>query len=225
LLVKKPQAILFDLDGTLVDSVPDLVVAVNLMLSELSLPLVDDSKVRQWIGNGAAVLVRRALLDRLSTASVDEELLKQALPIFITAYHHSNGLSTMLFPGVAQTLKFLSEREIPLAVVTNKPIEFVPGLLSKLGIGAYFSTLVGGDCASERKPSAAPLLLACENLGVDVAKCLMVGDSKNDIGAARNAGMPVAAVCYGYNHGEEISISKPDIILNDFDELSVFCGF
>ena len=246
MFVEKPKAILFDLDGTLVDSVPDLVVALNLMLEALSLPTVTESQTRDWIGNGAALLVRRALSDRIavdisadipanksaveSNTPLDEPLFERAFPLFIQAYHRSNGTSARLYANVSQTLAYLTKHAVPLAIVTNKPIEFVPDLLAKLGIEQYFSILIGGSCATERKPSSAPLLLACDRLATKLGSslepedCLMVGDSKHDIQAARNTGMPVAAVNYGYNHGEDIQLSKPDVVLEDFGDLISYCG-
>jgi phosphoglycolate phosphatase len=118
-------------------------------------------------------------------------------------------------------LEILQQQIIPMAIVTNKPIQFVPGLLSSLGIGRYFKVLVGGECTDKRKPSPQPLIHACGLLELKPALCLMVGDSQHDINAAKAAGMPVVAVDYGYNHGEAIELSKPDWVVDNLGNFFV----
>ncbi|WP_206045429.1 phosphoglycolate phosphatase [Oceanicoccus sagamiensis] len=212
----QPQAVLFDLDGTLVDSVPDLACAVDTAFTGLGFAAPGEDRVRGWVGNGALTLIERALADLLATDTVDPQLLQQAHQQFLFHYAVVNGKASRLYPGVADTLEHLQQQNIPMAVVTNKPIEFVPGLLSGLGIGQYFNVLVGGECTHEKKPSPQPLFYACRLLQVEPSMCLMVGDSKHDIKAAKAAGMSVVAVDYGYNHGEAIALSEPDLIVDCF---------
>ena len=215
----QPQAVLFDLDGTLVDSVPDLAQAIDTSLKELQLPTAGEQRVRDWVGNGARKLVERAMLNALAVDQLDPQVLNKAHQIFLFHYAIGNGKHSRLYEGVKGALDKLQQSEIPMAVVTNKPIEFVPGLLSQLGIQQYFKALVGGECAEKRKPSPLPLFHACRQLGVEPSSCLMIGDSKHDVQAAKAAGMPVVAVDYGYNHGEDIALSEPDRVVNDLSSL------
>lgn len=216
-----PQAVLFDLDGTLVDSAPDLAVAMDNVLRALSLPLAGEDRVRGWVGNGAKKLVQRSLAFALrqDENEIDDQQIDSTLDLFLEEYRQTNGLYSHLYPGVVDALKVWRSHQVPMAVVTNKLIEFVPSLLSGLDIDHYFVALVGGACTPEKKPSAKPLLHACKTLHVAPEKCLMIGDSRNDVEAARAARMPVAAVSYGYNHGEPIALSHPDIEIGSIFDL------
>lgn len=217
-----PQLIVFDLDGTLVDSVPDLAAAVDRMRVQLGLAPAGEDKVRGWVGNGAALLVRRALADSAdpaAVAQVNDEQHLQALHVFRTCYHEENGLQTRLYPGVTDVLQVLSDLQIPLALVTNKPLDFTTPLLAKMGLAPFFKLALGGECLPHKKPHPLPLLHVCEQLGAQPAQALMVGDSRNDIEAAQAAGFVSAAMTYGYNHGEPVAASNPDWLLDDFREL------
>lgn len=208
---------LFDLDGTLVDSVPDLACAVDATFTDLGFSAPDEDHVRRWVGNGALKLIERALAFSLAVDKVDPQLLKQAHQQFLFHYSLSNGKASRLYNGVSEALEKLQQQNMPMAIVTNKPVEFVPGLLSGLEINHYFSVLVGGECTHERKPSPQPLFYACRLLGVEPSLCLMVGDSSHDVNAARAAGMAVVAVDYGYNHGEAIELSEPDFVTGELE--------
>lgn len=216
-----PQAVLFDLDGTLVDSAPDLAVAMDNVLIGLALPAAGEDRVRGWVGNGAKKLVQRSLAFAAGQDEneVDDQRVDSTLELFLEEYRQTNGLYSRVYPGVVEALKVWRSHQVPMAVVTNKLIEFVPSLLSGLDIDHYFVALVGGACTPEKKPSALPLLYACEALNVEPGKCLMIGDSRNDVQAARAAKMPVAAVNYGYNHGEPITLSHPDIAIGSIFDL------
>lgn len=217
-----PRLIIFDLDGTLVDSVPDLAVAVDRMLAQLGRAPAGEARVRTWVGNGAAMLVRRALADSAEparVAAVTDAAQQQALALFQQIYRQENGRQTRLYPGVSEVLAVLAEQGIALAVVTNKPLQFTEPLLRQLGLAEFFQIVVGGDCLPQRKPHPLPLLHVCERLGVPPAQGLMVGDSRNDVDAAKAAGMVSAALTYGYNHGEPVTVSEPDWLLDDFREL------
>jgi phosphoglycolate phosphatase len=219
-----PQLIIFDLDGTLVDSVPDLASAVDRMLEQLGHPAAGEAKVRGWVGNGAALLVRRALADSADpgiVAAVDDERHAQALTLFKQIYQQENGRLTRLYPGVRDVLSGLAGLGIPLAMVTNKPLPFTTPLLEQFAIAPYFRSVIGGECLPERKPHPLPLLHVCEQLGVQPRASLMVGDSRNDIDAAKAAGMISAALTYGYNHGEPVAACDPDWLLDDFRELLI----
>ena len=216
------QAILFDLDGTLVDSVPDIAFAADAALDELGFDKAGETQVRSWVGNGARQLMQRALAfatDRAESAIGDDEL-DHAYRCFLNHYASSNGKNSRVYPTVIESLRRW-QQHWPLAVVTNKPIQFVPQLLADLGLDGFFSLLVGGECAAEKKPSPLPLYLACEKLGVAPENTLMVGDSSNDVLAAKAAGMPVIAVNYGYNHGQPIEQTNPNSVVGSFSEIQL----
>ena len=216
----KREAILFDLDGTLIDSAPDLATALNRTMQKLGRPVYDEATVRHWVGNGATALVSRALSGGREIApDLDEALLKRALEIFMALYQERLCERTALYPGVRETLERLSSQGLRMAVVTNKPGPFVAPILRKLGIERFFEFALGGEDLPRKKPHPMPLLHACEKLGVPVERALMVGDSSNDILAAKAAGMRSVGVGWGYNYGEEIADYGPDAVIERFDEL------
>lgn len=212
------DAILFDLDGTLVDSVPDLAAATDAMLIELGRPPAGEALVREWVGNGAERLVKRALTGEME-GEPSEADLQRAFPLFMEQYQQHLDGQSRLYPGVQECLAELQDRGLALALVTNKPERFIGPLLAALGIADVFAVVVGGDTLAQRKPHPAPLLHAARQLGVEPAAALMVGDSRNDVVAARRAGMPVVCVPYGYNHGEDIRLTAPDAVVEDLREL------
>jgi phosphoglycolate phosphatase len=212
------DAILFDLDGTLVDSVPDLAAATDAMLIELGRPPAGEALVREWVGNGAERLVKRALTGEME-GEPSEADLQRAFPLFMDQYQQHLDGQSRLYVGVQECLAELQERGLALALVTNKPERFIGPLLTALGLADEFAVVVGGDTLAQRKPHPAPLLHAARQLGVEPAAALMVGDSRNDVLAARRAGMPVVCVPYGYNHGEDIRLTAPDAVVEDLREL------
>lgn len=213
-----PRLVMFDLDGTLVDSVPDLTAAVDSMLAQLGRPAAGIEQVRHWVGNGSLVLVRRALAGQLEHDGVDSALAQQALALFMQAYAGSHVL-TEVYPGVRECLDWLAAKQIPLAVVTNKPSEFVAPLLEEKGLGGYFRWLVGGDTLPQQKPDPAALFWVMDKAGVSAADALFIGDSRNDVRAANAAGVPCVALSYGYNHGRPIAEESPALVLDDLRAL------
>lgn len=217
-----PALVVFDLDGTLVDSVPDLAAAIDALLRERGQAPAGEKQVRHWVGNGAAMLVRRALAgsaDPARVARVDNVQCLQALERFRHFYSRENGRQTRLYPGVETVLTTLADHGIPLALVTNKPLNFTLPLLQQAGIAPFFRQIIGGECLPERKPHPLPLLHVCEQLEVPPARALMVGDSRNDVEAAKAAGLRSAALTCGYNHGEPVTVCNPDWVLDDLREL------
>lgn len=210
------RAVLFDLDGTLLDTLPDIAAAVDRTLLGLSLPAAGPLRVRGWVGNGVKLLMERALRHAGADPAAT---LQPALEAFAAHYAEDYTQRSTLYPGVAATLPALAARGLALAVCTNKPGRFVAPLLDHFGIGSYFSALVSGDTLPRQKPDPAPLLHLAGRLGLAAADCLVVGDSRNDVQAARAAGMAVAAVSYGYNHGEDIRDSHPDAVMATLAEL------
>ncbi|MFC4655627.1 phosphoglycolate phosphatase [Rheinheimera marina] len=212
------RCIAFDLDGTLVDSAPDILPALNQTLAQLGLAPVGLEQVQHWLGNGMLMLLKRALTGEMQPCSVDLQLLEQAKGYFIEHYHQTNGQHTVLFPGVKEVLSELSQ-SYRLAVTTNKPRQFSLPLLESLGIAPYFSQLVCADEVAKAKPAPDMLLKLAELEQLAPTQLLLVGDSENDIFAARAAALPVFALSYGYNHGQSIELSQPDLVLDDFRQL------
>ncbi len=191
------RAVLFDLDGTLVDSAPDLTLAANKMLSVLGCSQVNCSQVKGWVGDGVRSLVRRALTAILGEVPT-ESLIEQGYVLFQRYYAESVYQDSMLYPGVHETLQTLSSSGLALACVTNKPSRFTKPLLDKSGLTGFFSAVVSGDDLLLKKPEPAPLEFAAKQLGVPLTTCVLVGDSSNDIRAAAAAGIPVLWATYGY---------------------------
>lgn len=215
---RMPKMVMFDLDGTLVDSVPDIAVAVNGMLVDLQKPQVDELLVRTWVGNGAAKLVERALIN--ADCPVDPEFHSCQLNSFKAHYAQHCSVNTRLYDGVLPFLQALEASNVEMTVVTNKPREFVPDILRSLNIEGYFSHIVGGDDLPQRKPAPQPLLHCMSLCGCSQSDdILMVGDSSNDIEAAKNAGIPVVAVNYGYNQGRPVEEDQPNLVVSSLAEL------
>lgn len=217
-MFKSIAALFFDLDGTLVDSVPDLTAAVNRMLNQLGLPAREEASVRTWVGNGVDNLIHRALTNDMA-GRADPELFRRARPLYKAAYADHLSVYSTLYPGVIEGLSALHTAGLPLACVTNKLAEFARPLLENLGIGHFFTTVVGGECVANPKPAPDALLLCAERLGVPITHSLMVGDSLNDVGAARNAGCRIVCVPYGYNHGHDIRQAQPDAMIDSIEDL------
>lgn len=212
------KALAFDLDGTLVDSAPGLAAAIDHALADLNLPAPGVERVITWIGNGADIMMQRALTWALGRAPQPQEQ-HDARTLFDKYYADTVTPGTTLFPHVVETLKKLQATGLPLAIVTNKPTPFVAPLLASLGIEDAFSLIIGGDDVAAKKPHPAALFLVLGKFGLLQHQLLFVGDSRNDIQAAQAAGVPNVAMTFGYNYGEPISLSQPDLTLDSFDQL------
>ncbi|GLS90225.1 phosphoglycolate phosphatase [Psychromonas marina] len=214
------QVILFDLDGTLIDSAPDLALAINHMLTTLGRETFSDDLIRSWVGNGAQVIVKRGLSGKADfDQDIDPALFDKALDIFLTFYAKNLCVDTVTYANVRSTLKILKAQGYRLVIVTNKPFDFIEPILEGLQLTGLFELLLGGDSLPERKPSPLPLLHVCETLSVTPEQCVMVGDSKNDILAANAANMQSIGLTYGYNYGEDIAEHKPDFVCSDFADI------
>lgn len=212
------RLVVFDLDGTLIDSVPDLARAVDSVLAAQRLPAAGEAKVRDWVGNGARKLVERALADALGGAEAARRL-DVAHRDFLAAYAEAPCVDTTLYPGAREALEGLKARGMLLALVTNKPHAFIAPILETLALDGLFDVTLGGDSLPDKKPDPAPLLHAAEMLGVSPQAALMVGDSRHDIEAGRRAGFRTLAVPYGYNHGEPVADAGPDSLVESLSEL------
>lgn len=220
MVFENKKAILFDLDGTLIDSAPDLSYALNQTLSTFGYPTYGEETIHGWVGNGAQILVKRGLSGSvLVDEGLDERLVTKVLNHFLDAYARRVCVDTILYDNVKETIDILKYNSYRLTIVTNKPYRFIEPILEGLGLGGMFELCIGGDSLPSRKPDPLPLLHVCEQLGVQVKEALMVGDSKNDIFAAKAAGMDCVGVTYGYNYGEDISVYAPDAVVDDFGKL------
>lgn len=215
---QKIRLIMFDLDGTLVDSVPDLAFAIDAMLLDMGRSFAGLNKVRLWVGNGAAMLVKRALSDNVKPVELDESVYEKGYALFLKYYQQVNGKQSQLYPKVLETLTQLRQTFPYLAIITNKPEQFTQPLLDHHGL-PKFDLLVCGDTLSTRKPDPAQLIYCLEKLGCRVEEAIMVGDSVNDIKAAKAAHVPIVCVNYGYHQGENLLDHGPDKLIESFDEL------
>ncbi len=214
------DAVIVDLDGTMVDTLDDFVVALNLMLADLpalSSARVDRDTVAQTIGKGSEHLIKSVLAHVTQSEAAVNLSAGEVLALFEPAwqsyqrhYLTINGQHAEVFPGVVEGLTQLKARGLKLACLTNKPTEFAVALLKAKGLDGFFEQTFGGDAFARKKPDPLPLLKTCEALGSAPHRTLMIGDSSNDALAARAAGCPVWLVTYGYNHGEPIRAVDAD---------------
>lgn len=208
------QAVLIDLDGTLLDSVPDLAHAANAMRIELGMHVLHEDVVATFVGKGVDNLIRRALVGSLYAIDPEPAFFNTARASFHRHYHLVNGDKSTIFAGVIDGLKAMREQGLKLAVVTNKPTEFTLPLLEKTGLASFFELVVCGDTCSRRKPDPDQMFYACEQLGVTPDQAITIGDSMNDVQASRAAGIRVLAVPYGYNEGQDVQGLEVDGIVN-----------
>ena len=210
-----PKLVMFDLDGTLIDSVPDIATATDTMLLALGQSPAGPAQVREWVGNGAATLVARAL----AHAGIDADQQAQAMTLWRAAYSLCCTRDTKLYPGARTCLQAMHQSGIHMALVTNKPVQFAQPILQHLGIAQYFRLVLGGECVAAKKPAPDMLLDAMSDAGSRPEHSLMVGDSAADISAAQAAGVRVVAVSYGYDRGAPVHTLAPDLVLDDLSAL------
>ena len=214
----KPGFVLIDLDGTLVDSVPDLAYCVDEMMKQLDMPLRGETAVRDWVGNGVQRLVERALINSVE-GMPDPALMDKAYPIFLELYQHNNSQRSRVYDGVVDGIEWMQQQGYRIACVTNKAEAFTVPLLKAKQLHDYFEVIVSGDTCEKKKPDPMPLLHAAKLLGVAPENALMIGDSQSDVKAARAAGFHIFCMTYGYNHGEDIRDYQPDVVMDSFKEL------
>jgi phosphoglycolate phosphatase len=217
------KVIAFDLDGTLVNSAPGLALAVDNTLREFGFSAAGVERVSTWIGNGVEILLQRAFAWAKGD-TLDARQKNQALIQFNHYYSHSMIAGTTLYPTVQSTLQQLQNRGIPIAIVTNKPKIFVQPIVTYLGIDEYVSLIIGGDEVTNKKPDPAMILQVLAHFDLQKSELLLVGDSKNDIQAARRAGIPCIGMEYGYNYGKPIAEENPDQVLRSLEQLLPLLG-
>lgn len=209
----KIRAVLLDLDGTLLDTVPDLHAAACGMLADLGRPPVALEEIRAFVGRGIPNLVKRILAGDLAAADDPAPPPADALASFKKHYEHFNGRATKPFPGVIEGLDAFKALGLPLGVITNKAQAFMEPLLVRTGLQPYLSVAVAGDMLPRPKPDPMPLIWACGRLNVSPADTLMIGDSVHDFKAGRAAGCKVFLVPYGYNEGQDVRELAADAIV------------
>lgn len=215
-LTPATKAVLLDLDGTLLDTAPDLAAAVNAMLSGQGLDALPERTVRDFIGRGIPHLVERSLV--AAGLPLVCERLEPALISFGGHYARLNGRASRPFPGVIEALERLRAAKLRLACVTNKASAFTTPLLEKSGLAQFFDTVATSDLAGSRKPEPGLILFACRALGVAPQEAVVIGDSANDAEAARAAGCPVLLVSYGYSEGRDVRSLDADGVVSTLGE-------
>ena len=224
------DAVIIDLDGTMVDTMGDFVVAINLMLHDMGFSPVDRAVVESLVGKGSEHLVHSVLnhalrqqihgLRAINSEAIEAHVLfDAAFASYQQHYRAINGQHAAVYPGVMAGLLGLQRSGLKLACLTNKPLVFAQALLRLKGLDGFFPVVFGGDSFERKKPDPLPLLKTCNVLGVLPARTLMVGDSSNDAQAARAAGCPVVVVTYGYNHGESVHDMDADGFVDSLEEL------
>ncbi|MDX1669083.1 MAG: phosphoglycolate phosphatase [Limnobacter sp.] len=214
------EGVLFDLDGTLLDTVPDLAAATNAMLLELGYDPLPQPTIASYVGKGAENLIHRSLTGQMD-GQVSSDLFHKAMPIWKRCYTEANGLHTEIYPGVLEGLDLLRDAGLPLGVVTNKPEEFALPLLSATGLSGYFQVIVGGDTCSQKKPQPMPVFHACNELEINPERTLFIGDSLNDAQAARAAACICWLLPYGYNEGNPVSGVPCDRFVQSIEEAAL----
>ena len=224
-LLSRVDAVIVDLDGTMVDTMGDFNEALNRMLRELDLPAIRAQDIEHMVGKGSEHLLRSVLkhvlapVDSAVAATKIEAIYPAAWGSYQRHYLDINGQYAQVYAGVPEGLAALSAAGLRLACLTNKPTDFAVPLLKAKGLDGYFEKVFGGDAFERKKPDPLPLLKTCEALGTQPTRTLMVGDSSNDAQAARAAGCPVVLVTYGYNHGQPVQAVDADGFVDSFTQL------
>jgi phosphoglycolate phosphatase len=213
-------AVLFDLDGTLVNTLPDMLWAMNAVLTEMGRPAVTTAELRGWIGDGVAALVERVLA---ATGGVERSALSGVVERFSQRYMSHVAVASTVYPGVEPALRALRAAVYRLGVCTNKPTALSVELLTALGLSPLFAGIVGGDAVTARKPHPEHLLATLAAMDARGCRAMMVGDSANDVAVARAAGVPVVVVSYGYARTAPENLGA-DAVIDDFAQLPALAG-
>ena len=215
------RMVMIDLDGTLINTAPDLADSVNVMLERMGRDPWPLDKVSTWIGNGVSRLVKRALTDSMQDEPPAEDF-EVGYGLFMQAYGENVSAKSRPYPGVVDGLDMLSAAGFQLACVTNKAEDFTLPLLADLGLDSYFKLVVSGDTLAKKKPDPLPLTHACEFFGITPDHGVLIGDSANDVKAAHAAGMPVICVNYGYNQGVDLTTLDTEGVIDSLTLLDEY---
>jgi phosphoglycolate phosphatase len=214
----KVSMVMIDLDGTLINTAPDLADSVNIMLERMGRDAWPLDKVSGWIGNGVSRLVKRALTDSMD-GEPDSDDYEKGYALFLDAYAENVSAKSRPYDGVVAGLDKLKAAGFHLACVTNKAEAFTLPLLADLRLDGYFELVVSGDSLPRKKPDPLPLTHACEHFGISPDQGVLIGDSANDVKAAIAAGMPVICVNYGYNQGVDLTTLQTQGVIDSLDKL------
>ena len=209
------QALVFDLDGTLVDTAPDLMAAANHVLSLIDRPPIPDARFRHLVGHGALNLIKRSIKE--TGEPVSDETIKRLYDGFLEYYGANIANESQIFPGLVPLLDEAQAKGLKMAVCTNKVEHLSHKLLNEIGLAKYFDAVVGGDTMPKMKPDVAPYHEAVRRLGIASPSSMMLGDSETDIRTAQNAGVPVIAVSFGYTD-KHVSVFNPTHVIDHYDE-------
>jgi phosphoglycolate phosphatase len=215
--VMKTRLVTFDLDGTLIDTAPELALAVNRVLDGYGYPAVTLDTVIGHIGNGTRVLMQRVLTGLGVEADIG---LDDVMPVFDAHYDAIAGTTAQPYPRVHDALERLRSADMHMAIVTNKDYRFAQRMLQKAELAPYFDVVLGGDSLPYKKPHPLPICYCLDHLKVPGRAAAHLGDSRTDVQSARRAGVAAWAVPYGYNHGEPIANARPDRVFATIDEMA-----
>ena len=210
------QLLIFDLDGTLIDSKLDLALSVNAALAHLGLQPIEHDTIYSYVGNGAPELIRRAL-----GAAATSEKVQQALDFFLAYYRDHKLDHTVLYPGVRETLDRLIEHDVTMAVLTNKPVRVSQSIVDGLGLSSFFRRVYGGNSFAHKKPHPIGVETLIAECGAEHERTIMVGDSGVDVQTARNAHVTACGVRWGFQP-ETFTAYPPDILVDDMTEMAEF---
>ena len=210
--LKNIQAVIIDLDGTMVDTAPDFLVAINHMRAEFDLAPINLDTIKRFIGKGSENLIHTVLAIDFSATQI-AQYFAAAMEVYQRHYLAINGDYSKLYPDVIEGLQVMRALGLRLACVTNKPIAFTVPLMEKKGLASYFNVVYGGDSFVRKKPDPIALLQVCTDFNLPPSQVLAIGDSSNDAQAARAANCPVLLLPYGYNHGEALQNVESDGIV------------
>lgn len=218
---KRPKVIIFDLDGTIAHTIPQLAIAAREAIIAVGCKPPEVEKVQTFVGNGAKLLLARCLTGRFDTKidEVDKDLLDKSWEAFKVSYMKNLAYNYQVYNGVYGALAYFKSLGILLAVSSNKPNIFIKPLLKYMGLYQYFDYCLGGEVLEHKKPHPEPLEHVAKSLNVDVSDCLMVGDSVNDIEAGHNAKMVTVGFTFGYNGNKDIRDCHPDFVFDSYKEL------
>lgn len=221
-LTKRPHAMLFDLDGTLAHTLPQLSVAAGKVAQSMGIPTPSSEQMASYVGNGVAMLLGRVIMGRhdITIDQVPADKLKEARTLFTKFYSEGLHQDFEVYPYVKEGLALFKDMGIALGVVTNKPHIFAEPLLGHMGLTPYFGAILGGEVIDKRKPDPKPLYYVLDKLQVPAEQAIMVGDSLNDVKAGENAHMPTVAFTYGYDGGYDLHTDcNPDYLFDSFQQL------
>jgi len=213
-----PKLIMIDVDGTMVDSVPDLAYCVDQTMILMGRDVWGEEKVRHWVGNGVPKLVERSISGTLE-GKVNRKDFEKAYDIFLELYAQNTSIRSCLYDGVMEGLSYIKDQGYLLGCVTNKAEQFTLPILKDLGIIDNFKIVISGDTLEKKKPDPLPLIYAANFFGVRPEESIMLGDSISDVTASRAAGYNVICMSYGYNHGNNIYDSRPDLVIDSMEDL------